>query len=175
MWQVRDFYGLGLFSPHTFHLVLWGAIIAWNRFLCIACKEFRGSEGRILCQALKSPAWWYECVGYVFSIKWNNACKGYHVGCVQKLVAFILIPVLVSQGSRPKICDFPTPVVSLLFSWLWLSFHFCYSECLEQFLSYFSVCQIFTFLEGCLDFSLGRGKFLLLLFASLPSLLNLLL
>lgn len=70
----------------------------------------------MLCQALKSLAWLYECVGYGFPIKGNNACKGYHMGCVQKLVAFNLIPVLVSQGSRVKICDFLTPMVSLLFS-----------------------------------------------------------
>ena len=37
------------------------------------------------------------------------------------------------------------------------------------------VSQMVTFLEGFLDFSSGRGKFFLFLFASLPSVFNLLL
>lgn len=72
---------------------------------------------------------------------------------------------------------FPYSLCSLFITLLTLvlSFHFRFSYCLGQFLSYFSVCQMFTFLEGFLDFYLGRGKFFVLVFASLPTLFNLLL
>lgn len=93
------------------------------------------------------------------------------MGCVPTWTAFTLTPVLVSQGSG-------LPYPSALFGHspdVGLTFHFHHSHRLRQFLSYFSGCQMVTFLEGFLDFSSGRGKFVLFLFASLPSVFNLLL
>lgn len=62
---------------------------------------------------------------------------------------FALIPVLISQGSGVKTCAFLTPCAVFSYSFdLGLSVYFRHSDHLRQFLSYFSVCQMFTFLEG---------------------------
>ena len=96
--------------------------------------------------------------------------------CVPKRIAFTLIPVLVSQGSGVGVCASLPHYALFKYSLdVGLSFHFHHSAHLRQFLSYFSGCQMVTFIEGFLDFSPGRGKFFLFLFASLPSVFNLLL
>lgn len=56
-----------------------------------------------------------------------------------------------SSASFSGVCNedlwFPYSLCSLYYCLdLVLHFHFCYSDCLGQFLSYFSVCQMFTFL-----------------------------
>lgn len=105
----------------------------------------------------------YECTEYGFSMKRNNACRGCLYN-MQKWLAFILIPMLVSQESRVRICDFLTPYalfITLLV--LMLSFQFCFLSHLGQFLSDLSGYIMFTFLEGFLDFSLGRDEFFFLL------------
>lgn len=87
---------------------------------------------------------------------------------------FALIPVLISQGSGVKTCAFLAPCAVFSYSFdLGLSVYFRHSDHLRQFLSYFPVCQMFTFLEGFLDFSSGRGEFFLSL--CLSSVFNLLL
>lgn len=51
----------------------------------------------------------------------SHTRRGYHMRSVQKLVAFILIPELVSQGPGVKICGFLTPCVLFITLLTWHS------------------------------------------------------
>lgn len=141
-----------------------------HRFLCIACKEFRGFEGHRFCWSLISPAWWYVCVGYGFSVQGNNALQSVAHRRCSEVAGFYFNCTAGFSRVWSEDLQFPYPhdlfiilltltLFSLLLFWMsWAIF-------------IFSVCQIFTFLEVFLDFSLGSSKFFLLLFTSLPSLL----
>lgn len=103
-----DFYRLSLFSQIYFSYFSEELLLpAPHNVLRI--QKFSGTDVQWSFEISLQP----DCMG-VWVMKGKNACQGQHVGCVQKMIAFMLIPVLVSPGSGVKICDFLTPSSLLL-------------------------------------------------------------